>query len=71
MNTDLRTRDEETSVTLFRRIWSMYEHLYSALYEWNLKRWSGDDYMASFMTAAGLAGAVGMNIVPKLSDSRL
>lgn len=41
----------------------MYNDVYSALYEWNLKRWSGDAYMASWMTAAGLAGAVGMNIV--------
>jgi hypothetical protein len=41
----------------------MYNDIYAALYEWNLKQWSGDDYVASFLTAAGLAGAVGMNIV--------
>jgi hypothetical protein len=39
-----------------------YESLYSALYEWNLRRWDGDSYMASFMTAAGLAGALTMNL---------
>ncbi len=39
----------------------MYEHIYSALCEWNLKRWNGDDYMASWMTACGLAGALTMN----------
>jgi hypothetical protein len=46
---------------MLRRIGTMYKDIYSALYEWNLKRWSGDDYMASFMTAAGLTGALMMN----------
>lgn len=44
-------------------IWRTYEEVYSALYEWNMRRWHGDDYMASWMTACGLAGAVCMNLV--------
>jgi hypothetical protein len=39
----------------------MYQHIYAALYGWNLERWHGDDYMASFLTACALSGAVGMN----------
>lgn len=41
----------------------MYKNVYSALYEWTLSRWHGDDYMASWMTAVGLAGALAMNTV--------
>lgn len=38
-----------------------YKEIYSALYEWNLKQWSGDAETASFLTAAGLTGALMAN----------
>ncbi len=41
----------------------MYKDTYSALYEWNLRRWHGDEYTASWLTVFGLTGAVMMNIV--------
>ena len=37
-------------------------HVYAALYAGNLRRWHGDEVMASWMTAIGLAGAVAANL---------
>jgi hypothetical protein len=39
----------------------MYEDAYAALYVVTLRRWRDDEYMASFMAAVGLGGAVGLN----------
>lgn len=41
----------------------MIYDVFAALYTSNLKLWHGDDYMASFLTAVGLCGAVGMNVL--------
>lgn len=38
------------------RLLSMIYDVYASLYTSNLKLWHGDDYMASFLTAAGLFG---------------
>jgi hypothetical protein len=46
---------------IFRKVWNSYEHVYSAGYKWQLKRWAGDDEMASRMTAIALAGALSAN----------
>ena len=48
---------------MLRRVSTTYQHNYSALFEWNLKRWHGDDDMAAWMTATGLMGATGINVV--------
>ena len=39
-----------------------YEAIYAALYSFSLKRWRGDEEMASFFTACTLAGATIMNV---------
>ncbi len=44
-------------------LWTMYEDIYAALYSWSLRRWHGNDYMASFLTASSLSGAQGMNFI--------
>ena len=47
---------------MLRKVFRGYEQIYAALYGPTLKRWTNDDYMASFMTAMGLAGAIAMNV---------
>lgn len=39
------------------------EGIYAALFEFNLARWSGNEQMASFLTAIGLGGVMAMNIL--------
>lgn len=43
------------------RVLGMYDRAFAGLYGFVLTRWRGDDYMASWGTAVGLAGAVMMN----------
>lgn len=38
-----------------------YEGMFAALFEWNLARWSGNEDMASSLTALGLGYVVSMN----------
>lgn len=38
-----------------------YEGMFAALFEWNLARWSGNETMASFLTAVGLGLLLSMN----------
>jgi len=39
------------------------EDIYTALFEFNLARWSGNESMASFLTAIGLGGVMIMNVL--------
>lgn len=39
------------------------EGFFGALFEWNLARWSGNEDMASFLTAIGLGLAISMNFL--------
>jgi Ca2+/Na+ antiporter len=39
----------------------VYRDIYASLYRWSLKRWHGDEYMASVLTAVVLAGAIVSN----------
>lgn len=41
----------------------MCKNVYAALFEWNLARWSGNEDMASFLTAIGLGLAISMNFL--------
>jgi hypothetical protein len=44
-------------------LWRSYQDTYAALYQSNVRRWGGDEDMASWMTACALAGAVCANLV--------
>lgn len=48
---------------LFRQAGQVLDSFYAALFEWNIRRWGGDEYMASFLTACGLGGAMIFNVV--------
>src|SRR5687767_7837738 len=41
----------------------VHENIYCALYPFTLKRWNGDEYLASFMTTCALGGALGLHVV--------
>jgi len=41
----------------------MYKNIFAALFEWNVRRWHGDDDMAAWMTAIGLGGALVLNAI--------
>lgn len=44
-------------------LWNIFEGVYAALYDFSLRRWHGDEAMASWFTACALYGAVSLGAV--------